>query len=188
MSEGLSCVWCERQFQPRRSGGRPQRFCRPSCRRAFRAAARAWALDAIATGGMTVADLKNGLAATRALLLGTIALAPSSLLPNRISTRTTKASEPDLCGVRPDRARQLGAGGWLKSRGERRASCASGQGRPARSFPRNPRQNLRRKKSARKFCGKSRQSRQAHPSEVASIPEAGTQRSRSMRCEFRANP
>jgi hypothetical protein len=67
------CYWCERQFQPRQSGGRPQRFCRPSCRRAFHAAARAWALDAIATGFMTVADLKNCLAATRALLPGTIA-------------------------------------------------------------------------------------------------------------------
>ena len=41
---------------------------RPSCRRAFHGAARAWALDAIANCVMTVADLKIGLAATRALV------------------------------------------------------------------------------------------------------------------------
>jgi len=70
-----SCVWCERQFNPRRSGGRSQRFCRPSCRRAFHAAARAWVLRAIARGALTVPDLRTDAMATRALLLGTISRA-----------------------------------------------------------------------------------------------------------------
>jgi hypothetical protein len=61
MNEGLSCVWCERLFRPRKNGGRSQRFCRPSCRRAFHAAARTWALDELAAGRVTVADLKNRL-------------------------------------------------------------------------------------------------------------------------------
>jgi hypothetical protein len=60
MNEGLSCVWCERFFRPRKSGGKGQRFCRPSCRRAFHAAARAWALDALAIGRLTIADLRKG--------------------------------------------------------------------------------------------------------------------------------
>jgi hypothetical protein len=76
MNELPSCFWCNRPFRPRRDGGRAQRFCRPSCRRAFHAAARAWALEELAIGRMTVADLKKGLTATRALLPGTIAPAP----------------------------------------------------------------------------------------------------------------
>lgn len=85
MNELPSCFWCNRPFRARRDGGRTQRFCRPSCRRAFHAAARAWALDAIATGVMTVADLKNGLPATRTLLSGALSPAPillSSPQPN----------------------------------------------------------------------------------------------------------
>jgi hypothetical protein len=70
-----SCVWCERQFNPRRSGGRSQRFCRPSCRRAFHAAARTWVLRAIARGALTIPDLRTDAIATRTLLLGTISRA-----------------------------------------------------------------------------------------------------------------
>ena len=62
-----SCVWCNQPFRAREGGGRAQRFCRPSCRRAFHAAARAWALKAIEMGGLTIADTKSGLPATRAL-------------------------------------------------------------------------------------------------------------------------
>jgi hypothetical protein len=48
MIELPSCPWCDRRFQARQTGGRAQRFCRASCRRAFHAALRSWALDAIA--------------------------------------------------------------------------------------------------------------------------------------------
>ena len=61
------CLWCDRPFRARRSGGQPQRFCSPGCRRAFHAGARAWVLDAIAGGALTVVDIKSGLPATRAL-------------------------------------------------------------------------------------------------------------------------
>jgi hypothetical protein len=67
MSEALRCSWCDRPFRARDSRGRAQRFCQPSCRRAFHAAARAWALDELAAGRVTVADIKNSLPATRAL-------------------------------------------------------------------------------------------------------------------------
>ena len=68
MRAASSCCRCERLFHPRQSGGRPQKFCGPSCRRAFHAAGRTWVLDAIASGALTLADIRSGSAATRALL------------------------------------------------------------------------------------------------------------------------
>jgi len=82
MSEALSCYWCDRPFRARQGGGRAQRFCRPPCRRAFHAAARAWALDELAAGRVTVGDFKNGLAATRALLPGTLSPSPVPEAPS----------------------------------------------------------------------------------------------------------
>ena len=82
MSDALRCSWCDRLFRPRQSGGRAQRFCRPRCRQALHAAAQAWALDEIAAGRVTVADLKNGLPATRALLPGTLSPSPVPEAPS----------------------------------------------------------------------------------------------------------
>ena len=64
----ITCPWCDRLFRARQTGGRAQRFCSPSCRRAFHAAARQWALDAMATGALSIHDIKSGFAATRTLL------------------------------------------------------------------------------------------------------------------------
>ena len=61
------CYWCDRPYRARRTGGHAQRFCRPRCRRAFHAAARRWALEAIAAGVLTLAEVKKGFAATCAL-------------------------------------------------------------------------------------------------------------------------
>jgi hypothetical protein len=69
-AESLFCLWCGKGFTPRRDGGKPQVFCRPVCRRRFDAAGRRWVADAIATGALTVDALRNGAAATRALLAG----------------------------------------------------------------------------------------------------------------------
>jgi hypothetical protein len=63
----VRCAWCDRSFRPRQDGGKQQKFCRPSCRRAFHAAGRTWVLDAVASGALTLADIKDS-AATRALL------------------------------------------------------------------------------------------------------------------------
>jgi hypothetical protein len=68
MSDALACLWCSRPFRPRESGGRAQRFCRPSCRRAFHAGTRAWALDELAARRVSIGDFKNSLHATRALV------------------------------------------------------------------------------------------------------------------------
>jgi hypothetical protein len=75
MNKLPSCFWCNRPFRARRDGGCAQRFCQPTCRRAFHAAARAWALGAIARGTLTLADVKNSAPATRRLLTGTISTA-----------------------------------------------------------------------------------------------------------------
>jgi hypothetical protein len=62
-----SCPWCEKPFRARQTGGWVQRFCQPFCRRAFHAAVRSWALDAIAGGTLTLAEIRNDGPATRAL-------------------------------------------------------------------------------------------------------------------------
>jgi hypothetical protein len=62
-----TCFWCSRAFWPRTSGGRPQRFCSPHCRRAIDAAGRRYIHDTLTSGTLTIADLRNGSATTRAL-------------------------------------------------------------------------------------------------------------------------
>jgi hypothetical protein len=70
MTEAALCAWCGRAFAPRATGGKPQVFCRRACRRAFDASGRRWVAEAIAAGTLTVDALRNGYAATRALLPG----------------------------------------------------------------------------------------------------------------------
>ena len=78
-SHQRSCasLWCGEYFEPRRDGGKAQRFCRETCRRSFDAAGRRWIAGAIATGMLTVDTLRNGPAATRALLPGDILPLPN---------------------------------------------------------------------------------------------------------------
>jgi hypothetical protein len=74
MTEAATCAWCARTFTPRTSGGREQRFCRPVCRRAYDAAGRRFIADAIACGVLSLDQIRNGAAATRALLAGGMSL------------------------------------------------------------------------------------------------------------------
>jgi hypothetical protein len=67
LSDASVCLWCGVEFTRRRDGGKPQVFCRSACRRDFDAAGRRWVADAIGAGILTVGDLRDGLAATRAL-------------------------------------------------------------------------------------------------------------------------
>ena len=57
------CLWCDRAFLARVSGGKPQRFCGDPCRAAFHAAAHRWATAAIAAGRLSVQALRRGFAA-----------------------------------------------------------------------------------------------------------------------------
>ena len=56
-----TCIWCERPFRPRTSGGRAQRFCSASHRLQFFGAARRWALRAIEMGLITPGTIKAAL-------------------------------------------------------------------------------------------------------------------------------
>jgi hypothetical protein len=73
---GLVCLWCGRAFTPRRDGGKRQVFCDPVCRRDLDASGRRWVAQAIATGVLTVQELKNGPTPTRALLSAAVSPAP----------------------------------------------------------------------------------------------------------------
>ncbi len=55
----MTCLWCEAGFEVRATGGRPQRFCSPDCRRDFFAACRAWAAREFEAGRVSVKDLKG---------------------------------------------------------------------------------------------------------------------------------
>jgi hypothetical protein len=52
------CLWCGRSFEPRTTGGKPQKFCGAPHQAAFFGAARAWALKLIETGLITPETLK----------------------------------------------------------------------------------------------------------------------------------
>ncbi len=53
------CLWCEGEFK-RRKGGSPQRFCNSKHRDAFHSAGRRFAEQAVLSGLLTAADLRNG--------------------------------------------------------------------------------------------------------------------------------
>ena len=92
-----TCLWCGRPFQARRDGGKRQVFRRPACRRDFDAAGRRWVAEAIATGAMTVDALRNGLAATRALVPA--AISPTSECEAPLQ-HLARVSPPDFCYTR----------------------------------------------------------------------------------------
>ena len=54
----MNCLWCETEFEPRASGGKPQRFCSKACRVDFHVAARSWAEQAVASGLLLVSALR----------------------------------------------------------------------------------------------------------------------------------
>jgi hypothetical protein len=79
---GAACAWCGGTFTPRATGGHAQRFCRPACRRACDTAGRRWIGEALAGGTLTIAALRSGYAATRALATDAVSSAPVSGLRN----------------------------------------------------------------------------------------------------------
>ena len=64
------CLWCGKPFTRRPSGGSRQMFCDPRHRIAFHTAARRWAERAIASGALTIGDLRNSAAAAYTLVRG----------------------------------------------------------------------------------------------------------------------
>ena len=94
------CLWCNRPFARRRSGGSRQMFCGPSHRTSFHTAARRWAERAIASGVLTVAELQNGTAAAYTLARGHEAGPESSGKGKRGSQRAGAVWSGDGCITR----------------------------------------------------------------------------------------
>ena len=103
MSDAVRCPWCDRPFRPRQDGGRGQKFCCPSCRRAFHVALRAWALDAIGSGAITISDIQTCLPTTRTL----------PLCEEEQMRRVRRGSVDLSLRVLPDVIEDLGRLGWL---------------------------------------------------------------------------
>src|SRR5437660_5830150 len=75
------CLWCDRTFSPRTTGGSAQRFCCTGHRQQFWIAARRWTMRAIEAG-----RLLEGVSDERARSLRGI------LIPGKDGLRPTKAS------------------------------------------------------------------------------------------------
>ena len=97
------CLWCCKYFKTRCDGGKRQVFCCPACRREHDAAGRRWVAQAIATGTLTVDELKNGPAATRALLPSVISSALALLRPRKTgsvaSAERPGEDDPPSCSM-----------------------------------------------------------------------------------------
>src|SRR5205085_2545035 len=63
-----SCLWCNRTFTPRTTGGSAQRFCCTGHRQQFWIAARRWTMRAIEVG-LTLGRLPKGVSHERARCL-----------------------------------------------------------------------------------------------------------------------
>ena len=53
------CMWCGEPFTPRKTGGKPQRFCSDRCRKEFHRACRIWAEAQVWFGELPVSALKH---------------------------------------------------------------------------------------------------------------------------------
>ena len=89
------CLWCGRNFTPRTTGGHAQRFCRLPCRRAYDAAGRRFVAEAIACGLLSLDQIRNGAAATRALLPG--AISPAPITPPHPVHSAAPVAPPERC-------------------------------------------------------------------------------------------
>ena len=98
---GSICGWCEKGFTPRRDGGKRQVFCRPACRRAFDAAGRRFVAEAITCGLLSLDQIRNGAAATRALLPG--AISPAPITPPHPVHSAAPVAPPERCDDAADR-------------------------------------------------------------------------------------
>ena len=85
-SASTACIWCGRPF-PTRRGGSPKRFCSAIHRTAFWSALRRWGERAVASGILTVADVRNGAAVT-------CTLPPRGISPAAISLAQKAAPVP----------------------------------------------------------------------------------------------
>ena len=91
-AETAHCLWCERAFKLRKTGGSAQRFCCLAHRKAFWTAARRWTMRAIETGLITVDCLKAHDASVH--FRDTLILEPIDLVGDHGSIRLQAQIEP----------------------------------------------------------------------------------------------
>ena len=53
------CQWCQNEFQPRESGGSPQKFCGRDCKRLFEKSIRQWASNKYSKGTLKIDELQH---------------------------------------------------------------------------------------------------------------------------------
>ena len=53
------CEWCQEEFQPRESGGSPQKFCGRDCKRLFEKSIRQWASNKYSKGTLKIGELQH---------------------------------------------------------------------------------------------------------------------------------
>jgi len=87
-----ACIWCGRPFRTRR-GGSPKRFCSATHRIAFWSALRRWGERAVASGILTVADVRDGAAVACTLPPGGIS--PAAISRDQKAAPVPPAASPD---------------------------------------------------------------------------------------------
>ena len=53
------CKWCRKEYEPRDSGGSPQKFCSKQCKRLFEKTILKWAYDEHAKGRINSSELES---------------------------------------------------------------------------------------------------------------------------------
>ena len=53
------CEWCQRDYEPRNSGGSPQKFCTKQCKRLFEKSIRRWSYMQHAQGKLNLSELQS---------------------------------------------------------------------------------------------------------------------------------
>jgi hypothetical protein len=97
----LTCAWCGKPFNPRTTGGKLQRFCCSRCRRALDGAGRRYIAGALANGMLTIDALRNGPAATRALVVAAISPPPLDRTREALSDISGAGEAIAACTLRP---------------------------------------------------------------------------------------
>jgi len=87
-----ACNWCGRPFRTRR-GGSPKRFCSATHRAAFWSALRRWGERAVASGILTVADVRDSAAVACTLL--SRGISATAISPAQKAAPVPPAAGPD---------------------------------------------------------------------------------------------
>lgn len=53
------CEWCHRDYEPRNTGGSPQKFCSRECKRLFEKSIRQWGYHQHAQGRLNLSKIQH---------------------------------------------------------------------------------------------------------------------------------